>query len=539
MIDRRRLAIALRPLSRLSFRLLAFNILLVFLPVAGFFYFGVFERELLDAQEKSMVQQARLLAAFLEDKGDLTAESANAVFDRLQLRTTARLRVLDRQGSLLADSSRNLPPDLLQAGKSRTEPKETRESLTYRLGYVLFRVYNRLVAGSDSSDFEPRQDVYPSSQSGLDPEVRLALDGKYGAAWRLSPGQRSITLYSALPLRSRGEVVGAVLVSQSTLGVLQGLYRVRVSVFRVVLISLAVAVVLSLLVSTTIARPLHEISRQASALLDSRGQIQHGFRVLNRRDEIGDLSRSLDQLAERLRERIRFADSFAADVAHEFRNPLASIRSATEMLAEAEDAAVRGRFQSVVASEVARMERLLTDLREIARSDSGAPEEVRPTDLRELIRHIVQAFELRGLDGVRLEFCASKHPVMVMADPDRLARCLENVIDNAVGFSPRRGRVGIDLRREAGQAIVSITDEGPGIPEEHLAQVFTRFFTYRPGSPVTKSHSGLGLPIAKAIAESYGGTIQVGNHPAGGATVRVILPELTRGLTCRQTETTR
>ncbi len=526
MIDRRRLAIALRPFSRLSFRLLAFNVLLVFLPVAGFFYFGVFERELLDAQEKSMVQQARLLAAFLEDKGELTAESANSVFGRLRLRTTARLRVLDRQGKLLADSSRQSVSERAAAGKLRTEPTEPRDSLTYRLGYLLFRIYNRVIAGSDSTEIESRPDVYPSSRSGLDPEVRQALDGKYGAAWRLSPGQRSITLYSAIPLRKGGEVVGAVQVSQSTLGVLQGLYRVRVSVFRVVLLSLAVAVVLSLLVSTTIARPLHDLGRQAAALLDSRGQIQRGFRVLNRRDEIGDLSRSLDQLSERLRERIRFADSFAADVAHEFRNPLASIRSATEMLSEADDPGVRARFYSVVASEVARMERLLTDLREIASIDSGAPEELLATDLNELIRHIVQAFELRGLDGLRLELAASPRPVLVNGDPDRLARCLENVIDNAVGFSPPRGRVGIDVRREAGQAIVSVRDEGPGIPEEHLAQVFTRFFSYRPDTRATKSHSGLGLAIAKAIAENYGGTIQVRNHPAGGALVHIVLPAI-------------
>lgn len=523
MIDRRRLAIALRPLSRLSFRLLAFNILLVFLPVAGFFYFGVFERELLDAQEKSMVQQARLLAAFLEDRGALTAEGADAVFERLRLRTTARLRVLDRQGKLLADSSQHqaIPA---QPGKPRFEPSEARDSLTYRLGHLLFRMYNRLIAGSDSSEIESRPDVYPSSPSGLYPEVRQALDGKYGAAWRLSPGQRSITLYSAVPLRSGGEVVGAVLVSQSTLGVLQGLYRVRVSVFRVVLISLLVAVVLSLLVSTTIARPLHDLGRQASALLDSRGQIQHGFRVLNRRDEIGDLSRSLDQLAERLRERFRFADSFAADVAHEFRNPLASIRSATEMLAEADDPDARSRFQAVVASEVARMERLLTDLREIAAIDSGAPEEIEPVDLNQLMSHVVQAFCLRGVEGVRLDFTASPDPVLVRSDPDRLARCLENIIDNAIGFSPPNGCVSIQLSRPADQAILSVRDQGPGIPDEHLAQVFNRFFTYRPGSPAAKSHSGLGLAIAKAIVQSYGGTIQARNHPDGGALVELFLP---------------
>ena len=524
MIDRRRLALALRPFSRLSFRLLAFNILLVFLPVAGFFYFGVFERELLDAQEKSMVQQARLLAAFLENRGELTAEGAKSVFDRLGLRTTARLRVLDREGRLLADSSRPAGFDLAQPGKPRMELTETRDSLTYRAGYLLFRVYNRLVAGSNPSEIESRSDVYPSSQTGVDPEVRQALQGKYGAAWRLSPGQRSITLYSAVPLRSEGRVVGAVLVSQTTLGVLQGLYRVRVSVFRVVLVSLAVAVVLSLLVSTTIARPLHNLGRQASVLLDSRGQIQPSFRVLNRRDEIGDLSRSLDQLAGRLRERIRFADSFAADVAHEFRNPLASIRSANEMLAEAEDPAVRTRFHAVVASEVARMERLLTDLREIATIDSGAPEEAGPVEINELISHIVQAFSLRRPDGPPVDFAAAAHPVYVRGDPDRIARCLENIIDNALGFSPPHGRVAIRLNQESDRAIIGVRDEGPGIPEEHLGQVFNRFFTYRPGSPAAKAHSGLGLAIAKAIVEYYGGTIRVQNHAAGGALVQIILP---------------
>jgi two-component system sensor histidine kinase ChvG len=494
------------------------------MPVAGLLYFGVFEHELLDAQEKAMVQQARLLVAFLEDREPLTADEADSIFRRLQLRTNARLRVLDREGKVLADSSRSADGIAPPVEKPAPQPAEPRDSLTYRIGFTLFRLYNRLIAGSSSSEIESRPDVYPSSPSGLDPEVRQALAGKYGAAWRLSPGQRSITLYSAVPLRSQGRVVGAVLVSQSTLGVLRGLYQVRVSVFRVVLISVVVAIVLSLILAGTIARPLHDLGRQASALLDSRGQIKGGFRVLNRRDEIGDLSRSLDQLAGRLRERISFADSFAADVAHEFRNPLASIRSATEMAAEAEDPAVQERFHSVVASEVARMERLLTDLREIARIDSAPEEEFDRVDLNQLIGHVVQAFCLRGPDGARIDFTATTNPVLVWGCGDNLARCLENVIDNAIGFSPAEGRVAIALTTSPGEATVTVRDHGPGIPEEHLDRIFSRFFTYRPGCAAAKSHTGLGLAIAEAIVRNHGGRIEATNHPAGGAVMRIALP---------------
>jgi two-component system, OmpR family, sensor histidine kinase ChvG len=511
----------LRPLSALWLRLLALNVLLVFLPVAGLLYFNVFERELLDAQEKSMVQQGRLVVAFLESRGRIDAAEADSFFSRLALKTTARLRVLNTDGRVVADASRSLDRDVDQAALAPDAAGEPRDSLTYKIGNFLFRIYSRLMNALDSPDLT-RPDVDPSGSPALNPEVRHALSGRYGAAWRVSPGQRSITLYSALPVRINGEVAGAVLVSQSTLGVLQALYQARVSVFQVFLISVVVAVFLSLIISTTIAQPLRDLSRQASALLDVRGRIGRGFRVLRRQDEIGELSRSLDELAGRLRERIHFADAFAADVAHEFRNPLASIRSAVEMMAEAEDPDARTHFHSVVMSEVARLEWLLTDLREIARLDSAPLEGAEPVELNELIRNIVQAFCIRGFD--RLEFAAWSQPVFVSGSPDQLARCLENVIENATGFTGDNGPVEIFLTSDGRQATIGVRDHGPGIPEQHLQKVFDRFFTHRPGTGGEKSHSGLGLAIARAIVRNHAGEIRASNHPFGGALFEVVLP---------------
>jgi signal transduction histidine kinase len=192
------------------------------------------------------------------------------------------------------------------------------------------------------------------------------------------------------------------------------------------------------------------------------------------------------------------------------------------MMSEAEDPAARSHFHSVVMSEVARMERLLTDLREIARLDNALVEGTEPVELNELIRNIVQAFCIRGFN--RLEFTAWSQPVMVSGSPDQLARCLENVIENATGFSGDNGPVEISLRSDGRQATIGVRDHGPGIPEQHLQKLFDRFFTHRPGAGGAKSHSGLGLAIALAIVRNHAGQIRASNHPSAGALFEVVLP---------------
>jgi two-component system sensor histidine kinase ChvG len=511
--------VRLRLPSRISVRLLLFNILLVFLPVAGFLYLGVYEKQLLQDQERSMVQQGRLLAAALGERPALDAATANDLLRRLQGRTEARLRIYGPDAALFADSSRLGPRKPEEtAGRGTSQP---RDNLLYRGAARGYRIWRALRSGHRELS---RSDDPPSPDSA----VRAALADRYGAAVRRTGGELwrpSLTLHSAIPVHSGGRTVGAVLVSQSTVRILRELDQVRLDVFKVFLISVGAAAILSLLLAGTITHPIRRLRDEASALLDRRGRLRGRFGGSRRADEIGDLARALEQITHRLAAHQHAVESFASDVSHELKNPLASIRSATELLADVEDPADRERFLALVQREVARMERLLTAVREIgeidARMETETPERV---DLDTLLQEVVEGFRRRA-DNQEITFISPGGPVLVRARAERLQQVFENLLDNALGFSPAGGTVTVILASWNGTATVRVDDEGPGIPDSHRDRIFDRFFTYRPDEPHARDgHTGLGLAIVKTIVEGYGGTVAAVDRPEGGMRFEVRLP---------------
>lgn len=523
----------MRFLTGIPLRLLLFNVLLVFLPAAGFLYLDVYERELLEAQERAMVQQGRHLAAALSDRGDLDEARAQGLLRRLDRRTDARLRILGPGGTLLADSAalgpRRAPaPALSSRYEASPAPEGARQRLAYRVGAWLYNLPQRVKRVLGAPQPEPPERFYDHpGKPLLGTEVRAALAGRYGATTRRTRGQRSLTLYSAIPVRNDRRVVGAVLVSQSTYRLLGALYEVRLGIFRVFLASVAAAVVLTLLVSTTIARPLRRLRDEANALLDRRGRLRGRFRGSSRKDEIGDLARALEELTRRLEGHLAFIESFASDVSHELKNPLAAIRSATELLAEVEDPADRQRFLGVVQKEVARMEGLLSGVREVSEIDARLEaEEARPVALDALLREVVEGRCLRADSRVKVQLQRAPERIVVRASPERLTQVMENLLDNAASFSPAEETVEVRLGRDGDAAVVTVDDRGPGIPEAHLDRIFDRFFTWRPDDGSRNGHTGLGLAIVKAIVDGYGGSIAARNRPGGGARFEVRLPAL-------------
>ncbi|MCP3962866.1 MAG: GHKL domain-containing protein [bacterium] len=512
----------LRFLSRISIRLLAFNVLLVFLPFFGFLLLQTYELELRELQEDSMVQQGRLLAAALAEGGALEAVDAERILTNMNRRFDARLRVIDSDLRLLADSSRLGPRRESEPDAEKTEA-EGRESWMYRLGSFLYRGFARLFLPPEPPFQE--SDLYATAERLDGGEIQDALEGRYGATYRRSPITRSVVLYSAIPIRSDDEVVGVVLVSKSTFGILRAIYDLRLSTFQVVLASVAVAVVLSLLVATTIARPLQRLRKESKALLDRRGRLKGSFKGSRRLDEIGDLSRALAELTRRLEGHIHFIESFASDVSHEFKNPLASIRNATELVAEIDDPAERERFIGMVLSDIARLEYLLAGVREITRIDAEIDDQpTEPVELEKLLAGLIERYESRPSDGATYRLGLPATGAVVEADPERLSRVFENLLDNAVSFSPEKAEIDVDLEVRAKQAVVEIRDHGPGIPDEHLEKIFARFFSYRHNGSEGDGHTGLGLAIVKAIVESYGGDVRASNHPEGGAVFETALP---------------
>ncbi len=503
--------------SRISIRIMAFNLLLVFLPVAGILYLGSYEVKLLASQRRALEEEARLLSAALTGYRDPVRRAPDVLAQREHLMNVngepVRLRVIGPDGRVVTDS-------LHFSRRPHQQQNRARRNFLYRAGAALLKPILGLLRATEPALPEAGSDQL------LGEEVRAALRGQAASTERISPDKRSVTVYVAQPIRSGGRVTGAVLASQSTFTILQDLYTVRLGVLRIFVVSLVVAMILSFLVATTIVQPLRQLRQEAGEILDRRGRLRGRFRGSQKHDEIGDLSRALDRLTRRLDEHVRFIETFAADVSHEFKNPLASIRMATEMLAEVEEPAQRKRFLRMVEQEIARMESLLAGVREITVIDAQLSSESRQrVDLCGLLSRIVDGFRMRESDRVQIRLDAPSQPCEVDATEDRLIQVFVNVLENAISFSPDGGVVSITVARTDRFLSVIVADQGPGIPESNLPRVFDRFFTHRPDTARSRaSHTGLGLAIVKAVVEGYGGSIAAANNPEGGARFEIRLP---------------
>jgi two-component system, OmpR family, sensor histidine kinase ChvG len=513
-------------LSHIGLRLLAFNILVAFVPIVGVLYLDVYESRLLDAQERAMVQQGRILAAAIGETEAIDPASVVEVLRRLGRRNDARLRIFDRQGALIADSAASSgtrsegPARVAYNGASQRNP---REDLLYRIGAAV--VSTGSVVSSYVSRDRGGQDVDGADEADgvVNGVVAVALRGRYGAATRATRGERSVTLYSAVPVQHAGAVIGTVVVSQSSFRILQALYDVRLRIFRIIIASLALAALLTMVGATTIVKPLTRLRRAATSLAERRTSLLSQLPGVHRRDEIGELARALQDLTHRLNAHIGLLEGFAADVAHEFKNPLAGIRSAAETIDACEDPAERSRFVALMIRDVNRLEQLVSGLRELAHVDRHIEDRHGASvNVTELVRTVSDGVQAHGIRKVRVNVHSDGRPCGVAVDGESLAQVFENLLTNAISFAPEGSTVDVHVSRDGDTCCVSVADRGPGVPEAHRARVFDRFFTYRP-SDGRREHLGLGLAIAKRIVDGHGGEITVASRDGGGAVFEVRL----------------
>lgn len=560
----RRFPLLRGPIAR---RLFLFNIMLVFMPVAGFFSLSTYEDRLLADLESSLVQQGRFLAAWLQES-PLTRERAIRAVSSLEKKHTARIRVVDGEGTLLADSSNesangdSMSDAAWGAAEStggadtaagvrvsaeyetaRKIPEPIRKKAEKTLLYRALSLPVRIARKYLSSPPVPLENAdYYSGKTTLDGgEITRALSGSYGAITRISSGgQNSVTLYSAIPIMREDKAEGAVLVSQSTYRILASLYAFRLETGKIFMLSLIAAALVSLILAVTISRPLSRLREEAESAIAHAGHEREpkAFHLTGRNDEIDRLSASLTALVGNLAQQVALSENFASDAAHELRNRISGIRNAAELIPGASESELE-RVASLIAENSCRMERVVASLRELSRieADSRHGETGR---VDEVIGGVVSAARGR-YPNVHFALRADAHFPTLPLSAERLEIAIENLVENAASFSPPGGKVSVELKRAGDRALITVRDEGPGIPAEHLGRVFDRFFSWRPDSGEARGtesrdaearaaetrgthHAGVGLSLVEAIMRKAGGAALCANGDSGGAIFTLDFP---------------
>jgi two-component system sensor histidine kinase ChvG len=552
--------------QRLTSRIVLLNLLGLIILVAGILYFNQFRQGLIDARVQSLTTQAQIIAAAvagsatvdtgsividpdsLADSSDETMpdsdvlssldfpidpETAGPVLKRLLANTTVRARIIDKDGNLIVDSrflySRG---DIVQ---SDLPPVNEDKSFSIRA------LWNRLVSSTFSYDY-PRQIEYGLDNGKDFPEITAALNGAKVSLVRLND-RGQIIVVVAVPVQRFRAVLGTLVLS-TTGGEIDDVLRAERQVVLMTFGFVAgVTLLLSLLLASTIALPLRKLAAAAERVrrgINKRVEIPD---FSSRGDEIGDLSGAVRDMTNALYNRIAAIEAFAADVSHELKNPLTSLRSAVETLAYAKTPEQRERLVEIVNHDVKRLDRLITDISDASRLDAElARGDAQAFDLSQLLESITAFANDTRKDGqAEVQFEMAKPPqgmdraraYTVMGHDSRLGQVVRNLVDNARSFTRPGTHLSVRIRRVGPDVEFRVDDSGPGIPPDNLERVFERFYTDRPEGSFG-SNSGLGLSISKQIVEAHRGRIwaenrygkpdQDGEKPVLGARFTVRIP---------------
>ena len=440
----------------------------------------------------------------------INPERVAPVLRRLVSPTKTRARIYDRDGVLILDS-RNLygRGDVLRFDL----PSPTAEQPG-----LMERTYNGIRRWLGRGDLPLYKELGPENGKGYQ-EVGNALSGLHASQVRVND-RGEVIVSVAVPVQRFRAVRGALMLSTQGADIDDMVEAERLAIVKVFLVAAGVMIVLSMLLASTIAGPVRRLAEGAERV---RRRIRTRVEIpdfTDRKDEIGHLSGALREMTDALYSRIEAIESFAADVSHELRNPLTSLRSAVETLPMAKTDANRKRLLDVIEHDVKRLDRLISDISDASRLDAELQrQEAAPVDLSQLLSALVTAAnEVRKDDiSVTLKFEGGQPSQFKVPGHDsRIGQVVSNLIDNARSFSPAGGAVRITCRKLKNQVEIIVDDDGPGIQPDALEKIFERFYTDRPHQGFGQN-SGLGLSISQQIMEAHGGTIRVENRIAPGA----------------------
>lgn len=519
-------------------RILVSNLIGFFVLLLGILYLGWYHTWLIDAKVDALKTQGRIIADAIASKAkvererivfdanelpgqrsssrtyrddgfaalelSISPEEVTPILRKLIQSTNTRARIYARDGTLIVDTARSLRR---WRAALRNEPTENTGKAPSTQNF-----WTRLTRYLFDESLPVYQEIGSANGTAY-AEVRQALEGNERSMLLLNDkGEQIVSL--AVPIRRFKTVQGVLLLSTRPGELDEILSEERSVILTLAAIALFASIVTSLLLARTVAGPMRRLSEaaeQASHNIAARTQLPE---YANRRDEVGQMAAAFRAMTKALYRRIEASEKFAADVAHELKNPLTAARSIAESLSLAKNEEERRHLVEQIQNELNRLNRLITDVSNASRLDAElARQEMRPVDITTVLRGVVTIFcDILGDDQRQIRLVIEEAPLegayIVSGDEGRIGQVLTNLVDNAISFSPKTGTITVRARSTPPHMEIYVEDEGPGIPEDRLEVIFDRFYTDRPDTEATEGkNSGLGLSISREIIRAHGGKI--------------------------------
>lgn len=505
--------------SPLTRRILLLNIMALLVPVLGLLYLPTYRDSLLQSELELLKTEGSLFSGALAASGvatnpigdeKLVPEISRQTIRRLVDVSKTRARLFTPDGILIADSFLLSGPGGIVT-ITPLPPLDPDTSLAWQWVVGAYDwIFNRLPSGRI---LKPYQEAAVQNAADYD-EVVKALNGE-AATFVRDAGKGKMILSAAVPVQRYRQVLGALLLTKPGDDIEATLRDTRLTILGVSGIALGVTILLSLYLASTIALPIHRLADAADRVRRDKGRQKKIPDLSARGDEIGDLSGALRDMTEAVWRRMDAIEGFAADVAHEIKNPLTSLRSAVETVARVEDAQQQKKLMNIILDDVQRLDRLITDISDASRIDAEMSRvEAKPVKLRDLVLAVADIHAATGHEKAPVvqTQLPENDELLVLGTEGRLGQVVRNLVANAISFSPANGVVLLSAYLLDRQVVLMVEDDGPGIPSDKLTAIFDRFYSERPKGEKFGTHSGLGLSISKQIVEAYGGKLLADNR---------------------------
>ena len=533
--------IAKRLVSPLSIRILLIMLLPLVLFFIGILAVDRYRIVLIDAELGALKRQGETLARSLAlansdtysnmdnssaSRRGLAPSTLRHILPLVGYGSSLRARIYQPSGRIMADTAKNQMPDsVVQMSVKTQEPflgSLKREIITS------ISKFSNFVNGVEKLPEIPNRRLYSANQI---PALKNAIMGrKVSMSWRMPSGE--LVLGVALPIQEVRIVRGALLLTKNGSDIEAEIAKVQWAFFLLLCAIFFLTIILGLYLSRSITRPIVELAASARRLSKAKDKPVKLTNLPHRNDEIGELSKALQEMTDDLQERIKATAGFAADVAHELKNPLTSLRSAAETVSRIKNQTQQQLLMSVILEDVTRLDRLITDISQASRVEAELAQTHRDNvDFKALLDSWVSMMSDRYPD-VKLSWNQDdenqdKANFQVSIHTGRIIQILDNLLANAISFNPPDKEIEIELKiigKNKNKICFSIRDHGPGIPEANLDTIFKRFYTQRPNDEAFGHHSGLGLSIARQIAEAHDGDLYAGHAPENGVIFFLELP---------------